>query len=266
MHETTLFSENYNRLLRPPQGKKSPGNFFAQNSSNIEDTENIESYGSVWTYQLSGRNHAMCNLSQIHFSIDTSEKIIIFNDKLDINLTYPGALHTTARIRYIKVDSALVLSDHSPTINSKCFVDIDMESDHLYSRGHVLNNLPSGTLIYLENGFRIFEFFTRQVIDSKNNLLEKIIVSKKLKQFSNNPEKTDEKINCWEFNQCGKEEYCLAGTSDSFDGFFGGKNGGRFCAFIEGTLCKDDTPRRDSDKLKMCSHCPFYEILLKDVA
>ena len=56
------------------------------------------------------------------------------------------------------------------------------------------------------------------------------------------------KLNCWEFMKCGQEkevakitEYdvCPAVTKTSANGINGGKNGGRICWAIEGTLCNE---------------------------
>ncbi len=51
---------------------------------------------------------------------------------------------------------------------------------------------------------------------------------------------------CWQFTKCGREPngnythdlgVCPASTAFEADGYCGGRNGGRVCAFISGTLC-----------------------------
>jgi len=53
------------------------------------------------------------------------------------------------------------------------------------------------------------------------------------------------KLNCWEFNRCGREPggnragktgVCPASTADSCSGLYSGKNGGRMCWAIAGTF------------------------------
>ncbi|MBF0418381.1 MAG: hypothetical protein HQL86_09060, partial [Magnetococcales bacterium] len=72
------------------------------------------------------------------------------------------------------------------------------------------------------------------------------------------------KKNCWEMVKCGRESFCEAGVAEHLDGIFGGKNGGRFCAFIAGTSCKDGLPRPDEEKIKLCASCQFYAELIRD--
>ncbi|MBF0438327.1 MAG: hypothetical protein HQL93_04310 [Magnetococcales bacterium] len=72
-------------------------------------------------------------------------------------------------------------------------------------------------------------------------------------------------MNCWEFKKCGKENTCVAGISAKFDGYFGGKNGGRFCAFIDGTECASGKYSSSLEKFtNHCSSCDFYKKLMKD--
>ncbi|MEO5333964.1 MAG: hypothetical protein H7839_18270 [Magnetococcus sp. YQC-5] len=65
-------------------------------------------------------------------------------------------------------------------------------------------------------------------------------------------------LNCWEFKKCGKEKTCIAATDKKYNGYFGGKNGGRFCPFISGTECYDGSKRSTFEKLELCVKCDFY--------
>lgn len=78
-------------------------------------------------------------------------------------------------------------------------------------------------------------------------------------------EKAKEILNCWEFKRCGNEDRCVAAKDPQHNGFFGGTNGGRFCAFIGETLCFDATPRSTTEKLEVCVTCEFYHELMASI-
>ena len=81
------------------------------------------------------------------------------------------------------------------------------------------------------------------------------------------------KQNCWEFKNCGREPggnnagkdgVCPAADFVLADGFCDGKNGGRACAYIAGTLCSADVCDIYQDKNKNCAACEFYLNLKKE--
>ena len=75
------------------------------------------------------------------------------------------------------------------------------------------------------------------------------------------------KENCWEFMKCGRESgglrveelgVCPAAIEKDLDGINSGKNAGRCCSAISGTLC---TGRKQGDftqKVLGCIKCKFY--------
>lgn len=78
----------------------------------------------------------------------------------------------------------------------------------------------------------------------------------------------ERKINCWEFNKCGREpegenskEFgaCPTKLTSEFDGVNGGKNGGRSCWTVEGTLCNGEVQGAIGSKLMDCIHCEFLK-------
>ena len=80
-------------------------------------------------------------------------------------------------------------------------------------------------------------------------------------------------MNCWEYMNCGREPggyrvpelgVCPAATFKIADGFCGGKNGGRACVLITGTLCKGEIQGTERDKHKDCTKCGFYKELVKE--
>lgn len=81
------------------------------------------------------------------------------------------------------------------------------------------------------------------------------------------------KINCWEFKKCGREPggakaaelgICPATTFTAADGFCEGKNAGRGCAYVTGTLCGGVIQGTFKDKEKNCLGCAFYQDLIDE--
>lgn len=81
------------------------------------------------------------------------------------------------------------------------------------------------------------------------------------------------KQNCWEFKKCGREPgginsdelgVCPAAMDAGADGFCGGKNGGRACVYIVGTLCEDKIQKSYKEKERVCDECEFHILLKKE--
>ncbi len=76
------------------------------------------------------------------------------------------------------------------------------------------------------------------------------------------------KINCWEFKKCGREPGgektnlkgdCPAATEKKLNGVLGGKNAGRTCWVVAGTLCRGNTICGTfAEKEHDCLMCDFY--------
>lgn len=80
-------------------------------------------------------------------------------------------------------------------------------------------------------------------------------------------------MNCWEFKRCGREPggrlaeelgVCPAATYEAADGFLGGTNGGRACAFVAGTFCEEVLQGTYREKSKDCWDCAFYRLLRRE--
>ena len=80
------------------------------------------------------------------------------------------------------------------------------------------------------------------------------------------------KLNCWEFKKCGRQPggdkvkelgVCPAATEVKVDGVNCGKNGGRACWVISGTLCRGVVQGTFAMKEHSCLDCDFYR-LVKD--
>ena len=81
------------------------------------------------------------------------------------------------------------------------------------------------------------------------------------------------KLNCWEFKKCGREPggskveelgVCPAAIEERTDGIHGGKNGGRVCWAISGTLCGGKVQGTHAMKVGNCLNCEFYQIVQKE--
>lgn len=78
------------------------------------------------------------------------------------------------------------------------------------------------------------------------------------------------RTNCWEFTSCGREIHgrhshehgiCPAALESRLDGIHGGKNGGRACWVVDGTLCGASARPSRQEKQALCSRCRFYEMV-----
>jgi hypothetical protein len=78
------------------------------------------------------------------------------------------------------------------------------------------------------------------------------------------------KMNCWEFMECEREMNgnkagalgtCPAASSKKFDGVNRGKNSGRMCWKVAGTLCGSVARGTFAEKFKDCAQCPFLKVV-----
>ena len=76
------------------------------------------------------------------------------------------------------------------------------------------------------------------------------------------------KQNCWEVKKCGREPggskttelgVCPASTDKALDGINSGKNAGRACWVLAGTLCGGKVQGTFAVKLANCMKCEFYK-------
>jgi hypothetical protein len=83
----------------------------------------------------------------------------------------------------------------------------------------------------------------------------------------------DEKLNCWEVLKCGCEPggnntemrgVCPAAVEENLDGSNGGRNGGRACWVVKGTMCKGAVQGTFGQKTEECMECEFYNQVRAD--
>lgn len=81
------------------------------------------------------------------------------------------------------------------------------------------------------------------------------------------------KINCWEFKRCGREpggprEFelgtCCVSTYAPLHGTHGGKNAGRACWVVAGSLCGGRVQGDEEQKRTSCWECDFLKIVRKE--
>lgn len=81
------------------------------------------------------------------------------------------------------------------------------------------------------------------------------------------------KPNCWEFEQCGLEPggrnvvangICPAAAERHADGIHHGKNAGRCCWIVSGTLCHGETQGTYTEKVAGCQQCGFYKLVRQE--
>jgi len=78
--------------------------------------------------------------------------------------------------------------------------------------------------------------------------------------------------NCWEVMACGCEPggararelgVCPAAVETRVDGIHGGRNGGRVCWAVAGTLCGGTVQGTYAKKMNECLFCPFYRMVCR---
>lgn len=81
------------------------------------------------------------------------------------------------------------------------------------------------------------------------------------------------RVNCWEFQGCGREPggthvdelgVCEAAVESRLDGENGGRNAGRACWVISGTLCNGVVCGSFDEKYPHCRKCVFFELVQEE--
>ena len=81
------------------------------------------------------------------------------------------------------------------------------------------------------------------------------------------------KLNCWEYKKCGRQlggpkakelGICPATVEPALNGAHGGKNGGRSCWVIVGSLCGGKIQGTYAQKLSNCWRCDFMNLVKRE--
>ncbi len=76
-----------------------------------------------------------------------------------------------------------------------------------------------------------------------------------------------EKLNCWQVKKCGREAannpsgVCPVAHDARLHGVHSGKNAGRCCWVVAGTLCGGQTQGTFANKYHNCEKCDFYKLV-----
>lgn len=57
---------------------------------------------------------------------------------------------------------------------------------------------------------------------------------------------------------------CPAATEKRLDGVHGGKNAGRACWVVAGSLCKGEVQGTFASKYRECANCDFYKLVQRE--
>jgi hypothetical protein len=72
------------------------------------------------------------------------------------------------------------------------------------------------------------------------------------------------KKNCWEAKRCGMEDACPAFREEKLDKVHQGRNGGRSCWVVAGTLCFGKPSGHFAKKFNACEKCDFYNLVKRE--
>jgi len=81
------------------------------------------------------------------------------------------------------------------------------------------------------------------------------------------------RVNCWEYKKCGRElggkkvaelGVCPASVEKKVNGINSGRNAGRTCWVVTGTLCESRVQGDFEAKLITCLNCDFYQFVHKE--
>ena len=72
------------------------------------------------------------------------------------------------------------------------------------------------------------------------------------------------KKNCWEVKNCDTPMSCSAFNETRLDWTHGGKNAGRCCWVVAGTLCFGKPSGEYAQKIDTCEKCDFYHYVKKE--
>ncbi len=87
------------------------------------------------------------------------------------------------------------------------------------------------------------------------------------------PKERKMRLNCWEVMKCGREPggsnvaahgICPAVTCAKLDSAHGGKNAGRVCWIVAGTMCGGEIQGSFARKYSDCRKCRFYQMVMEE--
>jgi hypothetical protein len=82
-----------------------------------------------------------------------------------------------------------------------------------------------------------------------------------------------QKQNCWEIKHCHREPggsmtkhlgVCPVALAAEYDGVHGGRNAGRACWVIAGSMCEGKVQGSFVEKFDSCKACDFYQLVMEE--
>ncbi|MBF0383795.1 MAG: PilZ domain-containing protein [Magnetococcales bacterium] len=188
----------------------------------------------------------------------------------DVTVNFPGNEKITGTLRDISTNSAFFSINFEFDVKEEMVgtATIKIDDEKFFSSGYVIRIDASGFAFRLHSGAAAYKHAAGNLISQEASHINRIFFGQQIHKIieeSSTGGKAD-KINCWEYKKCGNEKICAAACSEEHNGKFGGKSGGRFCTFIDGTISPDGIPwSSKTEKLAICSKCSFYKLLMDEV-
>lgn len=140
----------------------------------------------------------------------------------------------------------------------------------------ILKEMAARGAYYIGNGTDDFDSWSQLMINELGPNVKPFL--KEIRQWSliiaqRQAGARETKVNCWDFQRCGRHlsvgqengmPVCPAFLETGLTGINGGKNGGRACWVIPGTLCGGWFRRTLVPKYVACMLCDFKRTLLKE--
>ena len=140
----------------------------------------------------------------------------------------------------------------------------------------ILKHVLATGAYYVRSEVRDFDAWSQLMIDdcgpAIKPFLEVIMEWSRVMDARRSPD-LGRKTNCWEFFECGRQKggrhikklgVCPASVEASLDRIHGGRNGGRACWVVEGTVCGGTVAGNFSRKYPLCLSCDFFKVVREE--
>lgn len=143
-----------------------------------------------------------------------------------------------------------------------------------------------GVVLRINNEINVYNKISEEIIAKEASLLGKILITKKHNEIMKDSIKTfkesvkfnkgdqEYKMNCWEYFKCGKDvqskqedetkKVCNVSITQNINHVNSGRNAGRICWDITGSLCDTFEKGDMIYKEKKCETCEFKALVEKE--
>jgi hypothetical protein len=186
---------------------------------------------------------------------DTPLNVVIKPAEADFRFSF-GVIHDFSRRGFCFV---------SQDVNINLKEILEFKIQHPFNKDFVS---ASGSVVWkkqIDSKYLVGIEFINMNRESKSDILD----------YSYNlwaEKRQSKKFNCWDFKKCGREEggslaqelgTCPALTEQKLNGIHGGRNAGRVCWVVAGTLCGGKPQGTFAKKYNECGLCDFYNNVKK---